>query len=140
MLPFTPEQTAMLRDDTPVGLMLAAHHPGKPAEYPDAVKTLVELRKYTTRKTYILKLLEANNRVRLGQTEEALQLFGKALDANPVLGGAYKDLGDLLMMRYDSARAWRSWDIGRRIAPKLQIFDEVTNYEAELVKRHPEYF
>ncbi|MET0319566.1 MAG: hypothetical protein ABW069_02460, partial [Duganella sp.] len=91
-------------------------------------------------KGYMLKLFEANNRRQLGQTQESLQLFGEVLAANPALAGAYKDLGDLLLTRFDSARAWRSWDIGRALAPDVVNFEPVTKLEQELVQRHPEFF
>jgi hypothetical protein len=140
MLAFTPEQLQKMRDEPAVGLMLASVSPKNKEEYQGAVKTLVELRKQAPRKAYVLKLLEANNRLRLGQRNESLQLFGEVLEANPVLGGAYKDLGDLLLLTGDGARAWRSWDIGRGIAPKVPNFTAVNDFEALLLKRHPEFF
>ncbi len=140
MLAFTPAQLETMRDDPGVGLMLAAVSPKNKEEYEGAVKTLVELRRQAPRKAYVLKLLEANNRLRLGQRDQSLQLFGEVLEANPVLGGAYKDLGDLLLLTGDSARAWRSWDIGRAIAPKVPNFTAVNEFEALLLKRHPEFF
>ena len=140
MLPFTPAQLEKMREDPAVGLMLASVSPKNKEEYEGAVKTLEQLRKQAPRKAYVLKLLEANNRLRLGQRKESLQLFGEVLEANPVLGGAYKDLGDLLVLTGDSARAWRSWDIGRAIAPKVPNFTAVNDFEAQLLKRHPEFF
>ena len=140
MLPFTPAQLEKVREDPAVALMLASVSPKNKEEYEGAVKTLMELRKQAPRKAYVLKLLEANNRLRLGQRKESLQLFGEVLEANPVLGGAYKDLGDLLLLTGDSPRAWRSWDIGRGIAPKVPNFTAVNDFEAQLLKRHPEFF
>lgn len=140
MLAFTPEQLQKMREEPSVGLMMAAVSPKNKEEFEGAVKTLVELRKQAPRKAYVLKLLEANNRLRLGQRNESLQLFGEVLEANPVLGGAYKDLGDLLLLTGDSARAWRCWDIGRAIAPKVPNFTAVNDFEALLLKRHPEFF
>jgi tetratricopeptide (TPR) repeat protein len=140
MLPFTPAQLERMREDPAVALMLASVSPKNKEEYEGAVKTLAELRKQAPRKAYVLKLLEANNRLRLGQRKESLQLFGEVLEANPVLGGAYKDLGDLLLLTGDSPRTWRSWDIGRGIAPKVPNFAAVNDFEAMLLKRHPEFF
>lgn len=140
MLPFTPAQLVTMRESPAVALMLAAVSPKNKEEYEGAVKTLVELRKQAPRKAYVLMLLEANNRLRLGQRNESLRLFGEVLEANPVLGGAYKDLGDLLLLTGDSPRAWRSWDIGRRIAPKVPNFTAVNEFEALLLKQHPEFF
>lgn len=139
MLEFTPAQLEQMRASVPVGLAFSATKVTKQEEYVAAVKTLSSLRSQAPRKAYILKLFEANNRARLGQFDESRKLFADVLEANPVLGGAWKDMGDLLIMRYDMPSAWRSWDIGRRIAPKLPNFAAVTQLEDEMAKRHPEY-
>lgn len=140
MLPFTAEQLEQLRADGAVALMFAAIGPKSPAEYEASIKTLAALRAQAPRKAYMLQLFEANNRRYLGQQAQSRQLFEQVLAANPVLGGAYMDLGDLLLTQFDSARAWRSWDIGRRIAPKVSNFEAVDRLENELVTRHPEFF
>lgn len=57
-----------------------------------------------------------------------------------MLAGAYKDLGDLLRMQYDSPRAWRCWDTGRRLALGFVNFEAVNKFEASMVAQHPEYF
>jgi hypothetical protein len=143
-LSFTPEQKQAVGAAPALGLMFAAIHPSSEAEYEGAVKTLVALRQQAPRKAYVLKLFEANNRVHLKQTrqtrEDIKQLFTEVLEANPMLAGAYKDLGDLLMMEYDSARAWRCWDSGRRLAPGLPNFEPVNQFEAGMLAQHPEYF
>ncbi|HEX5343622.1 MAG TPA: hypothetical protein VFX55_14110 [Duganella sp.] len=56
------------------------------------------------------------------------------------MAGAYKDLGDLLLMQYDSPRAWRCWDTGRRLALGFVNFEAVNKFEASMVAQHPEYF
>lgn len=139
MLAFTPEQLEKLRASVPVSLAFSAINITRQEDYAPSVKTLSGLRNQAPRKAYVLKLLEANNRARLGQHQESQQLFAEVLEANPVLGGAWKDLGDLMIMRFDTPSAWRSWDIGRRIAPKLANFSSVNQLEAEIAKRHPEY-
>jgi hypothetical protein len=121
-------------------LLFAAINPGKPEQTADAVKTLVALRQQAPRKAYMLKVFEANHRLRLKQPKEAQALFVEALQANPLLAGAYKDLGDLLLIQYDSVRAWRSWDAGRRVSPALPNFEPVNKVEADLLAKHPEYF
>lgn len=140
MLSFTPAQTEQLRADGGVALMFAAIGPKSKEEYAASITTLAALRTQAPRKAYLLKLFEANNRRQLGQRQESLQLFNDVLTANPVLAGAYKDLGDLLLMQFDSARAWRSWDIGRAIAPQVVNFEAVVKLEQELATRHPEFF
>ncbi|WP_332855679.1 hypothetical protein [Duganella sp. S19_KUP01_CR8] len=139
MLPFTPPQLEQMRASTPVSLTFSATSVTKKEEFAAAVSTLSGLRNQAPRKAYILKLFEANNRARLGQYQESDHLFAEVLEANPVLGGAWKDLGDLMIMRFDTPSAWRSWDIGRRIAPTLPNFAFVNQLESEIAKRHPEY-
>ena len=140
MLPFTPAQTEQLRADGGVALMFAAIGPKSKEEYAASITTLAALQVQAPRKAYLLKLFEANNRRQMGQRQESLQLFDEVLTANPVLAGAYKDLGDLLLTQFDSARAWRSWDIGRAIGPQVVNFEAVVKLEQELATRHPEFF
>ncbi|WP_343733156.1 hypothetical protein [Duganella sp.] len=136
----TEEQKQAVKVSPSVGLLFAAINPGKSSEYEDALKTLVALRVQAPRKAYVLKIFEANHRVRMKQAKEGERLFMEVLQANPVLAGAYKDLGDLLLMQYDSPRAWRCWDTGRRLAPGFQNFEAVNKFEAGMAEQHPEYF
>ncbi|GJI98327.1 hypothetical protein RugamoR57_50450 [Duganella caerulea] len=139
MLTFTPAQLEQVRASVPVSLAFSATKVTKQEEVVAAVKTLSGLRSQAPRKAYVLKLFEANNRARLRQFNESSQLFADVLEANPVLGGAWKDMGDLMIMRFDMPAAWRSWDIGRRIAPTLPNFAYVNQLESEMARRHPEY-
>jgi tetratricopeptide (TPR) repeat protein len=134
------QQQAANAPSSPIASMFAAIGASKRDDYAGAIKTLEALRSQAPRKAYILKLFEANNRLRLGQYKESMRLFGEVLDANPVLGGAYKDLGDLLLMQYDSQLAWRCWDAGRRVSPGLPNFEAVNKFEAAILAQHPEYF
>jgi len=136
----TEEQKQAASEAPSLPLLFAAINPEKPEQAGDAVKTLVALRQQAPRKAYLLKVFEANLRVRLKQLKEAEALFVEALQANPVLAGAYKDLGDLLLMQYDSVHAWRSWDAGRRVSPALPNFEPLKKFEADLLAQHPEYF
>jgi hypothetical protein len=136
----TTEQKQAAATSSSLSLLFAAINPGKDGQMADGVKTLVALRQQAPRKAYVLKVFEANNRLRLKQAKEAKGLFIEALQANPMLGGAYKDLGDLLLMQYDSARAWRSWDAGRRVSPALPNFEAVNKFEADLLAKNPQFF
>jgi len=136
----TEEQKEAVKASPALGLLFAATNPAKGSEYEGAVKTLVALRAQAPRKAYVLKIFEANHRMRMKQLKEAEHLFAEVLQANPVLAGAYKDLGDALLMQYDSPRAWRCWDAGRRLAPGLANFEAVNKFEAGMAAQHPEYF
>ncbi|RZT11211.1 hypothetical protein SAMN05216319_0310 [Duganella sp. CF402] len=136
----TEEQKEAVKASPTVGLLFAAINPKNSSDAENAVKTLVALRTQAPRKAYMLEVFEANHRARLKQVKVARDLFTDVLQANPVLAGAYKDLGDLLLMQYDSPRAWRSWDTGRRLTPGLPNFEAVNKFEASMVAQHPEYF
>jgi hypothetical protein len=139
-LALTEEQKKQAGESASMQLLFMALNPTAKNQYEDSVKTLIALRDKAPRKAYMLKLFEANNHIRLGQAKEARALFIEVLEANPVLAAAYKDMGDLMMMQYDSPRAWRCWDIGRRIAPGLSNFEPINKFEAKLLAEHPEYF
>lgn len=109
------------------------------AELDDAVKTLVELRSASTSGQNVLKLYEADARMHVGDAT-ALQLYGEVLQTSPAIAAAYKDLGDLFILKYDTPRAWRAWDIGRQLAPRLPEFVPVDQFEKKLATDHPEYF
>jgi hypothetical protein len=106
----------------------------------EAVKTLQELQQHARSKQHILKIFEANHRKALGETLTAQRLFTEVLQGHPLLTGAYKDLGDALLIGYDASRAWRCWDIGRRIVPQYGSLSSVDQFEKKLAADHPEYF
>jgi hypothetical protein len=140
LAPFSAERLAMLHADPSVQAVIKAMNPSDKAGLNAAVQVMQSMRPQTMRKRHILQLFEANDRAKLGDRGTALQLFAGVLRANPALAGAYKDMGDTLFAGFDMPRAWRSWDAGRRIAPELNLFDPVNQFEQRLLSEHPEYF
>ncbi|HEX8609869.1 MAG TPA: hypothetical protein VF800_01085 [Telluria sp.] len=134
------EQSALLRADPTMQAYMKAIRYKSKADLEAAVAKMQELRKSTTRKQHIVMLFEANLRGKLGDLRGALPLYVSVLRTNPALAGAYKDMGDTLYKSYETPRAWRSWDAGRRMAPTLDLFDAVNLHEQNLVREHPEYF
>lgn len=134
------QQTALMRSDPAIQAFAGQTRFKSKAELEARIAKLQELRKASTRKQHVVMLFEANLRGKLGDVRGALPLYASVLRANPALAGAYKDMGDALYMSYDAARAWRSWDAGRRMAPALDLFKAVDLREQMLVREHPEYF
>lgn len=134
------QQVAMLRADPATQAYMGAMRDKSKAGLKAAIARMQELRKASTRKQHIVMLFEANLRGQLGDVNGALPLYVSVLRANPALAGAYKDMGDALYRGYDMARAWRSWDAGRRMAPALGLFKQVNQHEQILLREHPEYF
>ena len=140
MPPIAPEQLAKFRSDPSVQKLMSALGAKTKDEFADAVKALVELRSQAQTMAYVLKIFEANDRLRLGDSASSKRLFMEVLQSNPFLAGVYKDFGDLLLAQYDTPRAWRCWDIGRKLAPQFGNFVSVNQFEKTLVAQHPEYF
>lgn len=105
-----------------------------------ALGTLQWLRTQTQPKRYLLKLFEANDRAMLGDYPAARAMYEDVLQANPALAGAYKDIGDFYFRTFDTAHAWRCWDIGRRLAPQFGNLGAITQFERSLATQFPEYF
>jgi hypothetical protein len=88
----------------------------------------------------MIDLFIANDRATLGDRQGAIAGLVAVLQAHPFIAGAYKDLGDNLLLAYEAPQAWRSWDLGRRIAPTFHNFKAVGEFEERLAAQHPEYF
>jgi hypothetical protein len=140
MAPCSPERLTMMHADTAAQAVIEAMNPSDEAGLKAAIGVMQSMHPQTTSKRHMLQLFEANDRAKLGQRANALELFAAVLRANPALAGAYKDLGDTLLADFDAPRAWRSWDEGRRIAPGLPLFIPVNEFEQKLLREHPEYF
>lgn len=139
MKPLASDRLALVQGDPLVRKFASSVNPGDKAGFSAAIQTLQSLRSQTMSKRHMLLLYEANDRVKLGE-RDTLPMFASVLRTNPGLAGAYKDLGDVLFINFDMPRAWRSWDQGRRIAPQLNLFDAVNQFEQKLLRDHPEYF
>jgi len=138
--PPSSEKAAALQKDESVRKLGTVIQANSKETLTDAVKVITELRPSAPMKEYVLKIFEANDRAQLGDTQAARRLFVEALRVNPYIASAYKDFGDVLLREFDAPRAWRSWDIGRNIAPKFRNFDAVNQFEHSLESEHPEYF
>lgn len=135
----TPEQLAIMQGDENQRRLAAAIQVRNKRDLPAAIATLQALRTQTTR-PHLLKIFEANHHAALGDLKTATTLFTEALQANPQMASAYKDLGDTFLRGFDMERAWRCWDIGRRMAPRFTNFGVVNQFETTLAKNYPEYF
>ena len=141
MLPaFSNEEKMVLQADPTVRKLSSALSAKTKEDFSVAIKVLVDLRSQAGDKAYVLKIFEANDRAQIGELKQAQALFVEVLNANLHVAGVYKDLGDVMMLQYDTPRAWRSWDAGRRLAPKFTNFVPVNQFERTLAIRHPEYF
>lgn len=136
----TDEQKSVFRTDPSIQVLARAVSAKEPTAMRQAVGELEMLRLQAQSRRYLLSLFEANDRARLGEAAKARSLYADVLQANPALAGAYKDIGDFYFRSFDTARAWRSWEIARALAPLYPTVGAVAQYEHSLATRFPEYF
>ncbi|MDH4262328.1 MAG: hypothetical protein OEV78_04710 [Spirochaetia bacterium] len=101
---------------------------------------LKELEPASFKKTYILWVFEANLKARSGETQEAFDLYYKALKKNPYLTGVYKDMGEIFYSNYNMDMAWFCWDTGRKIFKDHSMLKEIDKLEEDMVKKYPDFF
>ena len=101
---------------------------------------LKELESIALKKSYVIWVFEANLKARLGESQEAFDLYYKALKMNPYLTGVYKDIGEIFYNNYNMDLAWLCWDTGRKIYREHSMLKEIDRLEENLVKKYPEFF
>lgn len=88
----------------------------------------------------MLHIFQGGVKATQGQPREAIQLYLQALQGDPYVSGAWKDLGELYYETYDGERAWQCWDVARRLRPQHEMLKPVDELEAEILKHSPGYF
>lgn len=134
-----PQRAAFGGDDATTRTRIALGARDK-TTYAAAIESFVQLRAATTTNAHVLAIWEANDRRQLGDLQSGQKLFIEVLAKHPAIAGVYKDLGDTLLGSYDTLRAWRAFDAGRRIGPAFANFRAVDQLEQQIATKHPEYF
>ena len=88
----------------------------------------------------VLLILRANILAAFGKHSEAIDLFLEALTTQPMIAGAWKDLGDIYYVQYDTRHAWACWDTGRYLNRDHPLFRSIDEFERQLLHDHPEFF
>lgn len=89
--------------------------------------------------SYIVKVFRGGL-IMENDPETAYKLYVEALEAQPSLSGAWKDLGEIYYRTFEAVDAWRCWDTARRLAPRHQLLEEVNALETRLRGTYPDYF
>ncbi|MGH1379129.1 MAG: tetratricopeptide repeat protein [Alphaproteobacteria bacterium] len=105
-----------------------------------AINIIDKERQRGDKHSYILNVYLANYLAMAGKTDEAKDLILQALENNPFLLAAYKDLGDKYFKDLDMVNAWASWDQMRRLNPDYMLSPHIDSFEQQIRKRHPVYF
>lgn len=118
----------------------AARHPKTSEAVEFALRAYEELGGAAKSKAHVLWAFEANIRAGRGEVDKARDLLTRALEANPRLAAAYKDLGDVFLGGFDLRRAWACWETGIAISPTHPVLRSVIHFEASLRAQYPDYF
>ncbi len=106
----------------------------------EAIKLIEDAQSKVSAHGYVLNVYLANYYDAIGQNKKAIDLILKALEQNPFLTGAYRDLGNKYFKAYEMPDAWASWDQMRRVNPDHQLALDINNMEQAIRQQHPAYF
>ncbi|GEM_PF-3575670 len=105
-----------------------------------AIEIIEAVRSKNTPHSYVLNIYLANYVDVLGQTAKAQDLILEALEKNPFIAGAYKDLGDKYFKSFHMQDAWTSWNQMRSINTGYPLATPVNELEMQILEKHPVYF
>lgn len=109
-------------------------------EAENAVKALNSIDRQGLTKGYVIDIMLGDAYEADQKDKEAIDCYFKALRANPLLAGPWKDLGDAYYDGYQMDLAWLCWDTARKLYPDHPLLQGVTEEEKGFVKDFPEYF
>lgn len=105
-----------------------------------AIKALDSIDRKGLAKGYVIDIMLGDAYEAYQKDKEAIDCYLKALKANPLLAGPWKDLGDVYYDGYQMDLAWLCWDTARKIYPDHPLLKGVVEQEKGFVKDFPEYF
>lgn len=105
-----------------------------------AATTLAKLKQSAGPHAYVINTWESNVSLGLGQSGKAIDQMLTALAADPLIVGAWVDLGNYYYGAYRADAAWACWDEARALRPTHYMLKVVDDIERKLRTDHPEFF
>ncbi len=137
--PFFTYKDRFSQDPTIQGLFAAINPQSEDAAI-KAVNTLTELLASVDRGRSVIKIFRANIQTSLKEVDKALKDFKETLDAEPMIVGAWKDMGDIYFQSYHPQEAWACWAAARSLNSTHHLLTSVTDFESQLRTQNPEFF
>lgn len=125
--------------DPDVAALFTALSPRSREEAEKAAETLGALTAKASDGRFTLLIFKANTLESLGQPAEAAACFLEALEQEPAVTGAWKDLGDVYYQMYRPRKAWACWNTARALNPNHPFIEDIQALEDKLRHEHPEF-
>jgi len=140
--PLVPKATGNATDRSYIQDLATAisKPPASEEEARSSIGIIEAARKKAGPRGAILDVFTANYYGMLGDLRKAEGLILTALEKNPFLTGAYKDLGDKYYQQYDMVNAWAAWDQMLRIGSDHELAKPIEDLKVSLREEHPAYF
>ncbi len=137
--PIKELKPALAKDEN-AHLFLTYLSPANDTEAAAARKSLAQIDRSKLEKGAVIDIMQGNIESSLGHDEVAKQLLLKALIKNPLVVGAYHDLGEGLTRDYQMELAWQCFDEARKLRPDHPMLKSITEMEAKLQQDFPDFF
>ena len=140
--PAMTENRALFMADPSASKLFANLQAADPAGLTHSLGELKSLEPNAGTRLFVLQVFEAGLTMQQGPSsrDQGRDLYLKALETQPRLAGAWKDLGDYYFTSYESARGWRCWDTARRLAPHHRMLEQINELESHLKSEYPDFF
>jgi hypothetical protein len=97
-----------------------------------SIDTIAALDRTLFSRPHLLDVFRANALAAMNRIDDARDAMLGALAAAPWLTGAWKDLGDLYYVQFETERTWLAWEAGRHAAPDHPMWKQIRDYENRL--------
>ena len=106
----------------------------------DKIEGFEQIKSHKLEKGYLLGIFMADFYGDLGKRAEMKEAFFSVLKINPLISGAYVDLGKMYREQYNMNAAWECFDIALKLAPENSMMEELNSLKANLKTDYPQYF
>jgi len=107
---------------------------------PESLEVFEELKPAAGPRAHILTIFQASHLLEARELPEAQAKYLQALETNPTITGAWKDLADVSYGMFEAELAWQCWDLARKLAPNHGMLEQINSYEKMLEERYPGFF
>lgn len=127
-------------EDPEVIKFFATIAPKSEEEAKTSVAMLSAIDRKKLSKGNVIDIMRANILYDLKEPEEAINSMKSALTANPLIVGAYHDLGKMYFSSWNMTTAWECFRIANRLIPNHSQMKDMRELEQSLENQFPEFF